>query len=212
MVNKFIESLKGKMGEEAFAKIQAARIGIAGCGGLGSNCASNLVRSGFRFFKIVDFDKVDYSNMDRQFYFTGQTGMDKVSALKDNLKAINPGIEIELIKLKLDKANVSRVFKGCDIIVEALDRAEDKSMMVAAFKDSDKLLVAASGLAGYGGGDDIKTHRLQKNLVVVGDLKSGIDKAPPLSPRVNIAAAKQADVVLERVLTEGALKAGEQGA
>ncbi len=176
------------------------KIGIAGCGGLGSNCASNLVRSGFIKLKIVDFDKVEASNLNRQFYFLDQVNMLKVEALVINLKRINPDVKIDAICERLTKANTEEIFADCDIVVEALDEVECKSMIVSSLVNKVKFMVTASGIAGFGNSDEIKIKRIKKNLALVGDLKTGIEKAPPLSPKVNIAAAKFADLVLEYVL------------
>ncbi|MFH1664537.1 MAG: sulfur carrier protein ThiS adenylyltransferase ThiF [Candidatus Omnitrophota bacterium] len=199
-MNAFEESLAAQLGVEGFRKVQAVKIGIAGAGGLGSNCAFNLVRSGFKRFKIVDFDVVDHSNLNRQFYFYDQVGMSKVEALEANLRRINPDIEVETVVDKIDGDNVGELFADSDIVVEALDWAESKSMLVAGLLKTGKLLVSASGLAGIGDTDGITVHRVRENLVIVGDLTSDSRDMPPVSPRVNIAAAKQADVILDYVV------------
>ncbi len=197
MMDAFRQDLLKKLGEAKLAKIEKARIGIAGAGGLGSNCAACLVRVGFKRFTIADFDLVDPSNLDRQFYFEDQVGMKKVEALRTNLLRINPHLELQMLPVKLVPANIPGTFHGCDVVVECLDQAEAKSMLVSQMLPSGKLIVSASGLGGFGSSDNLRIHRLKKNLVVVGDLASDIEKSPALSPRVSIAAAKQADVVLE---------------
>lgn len=202
-MDKFKEAISSYIGEDSLKKIQTVKIGIAGAGGLGSNCALNLTRVGFRKFKIIDFDVIEHSNLNRQFYFSDQVGMNKVEALRDNLKRINSDIEIEAIVENVDELNAENLFKDCDIIVEAFDKAENKSMLVSKLLKLNKLIVSASGLAGFGGSDNIKTHRVKENLIIVGDLTSDVKNSPPLSPRVNVAAAKQADVILEYVLERG---------
>ncbi|MFA7255665.1 MAG: sulfur carrier protein ThiS adenylyltransferase ThiF [Candidatus Omnitrophota bacterium] len=199
MVNTFRQDLIKKLGEAKLAKIEKARIGIAGAGGLGSNCAACLVRVGFKRFTIADFDLVDPTNLDRQFYFEDQVGMKKVEALGTNLLRINTHLELQMLPVKLEPANIPAIFRNCDVVVECLDQAEVKSMLVSQLLPSGKLIVSASGLGGYGSSDDIQVHKLKPNLVLIGDLASDIAKAPALSPRVSIAAAKQADVVLEFV-------------
>lgn len=198
----FQDNLIKKIGMDNFRKIEKARIGLAGAGGLGSNCAYNLVRAGFKRFIIVDFDIIDPSNLDRQFYFMDQVGMKKVEALKINLLRINPGLELKMIDKKIENTNIKELFNDCDVIVECFDKAEYKSMLVSGLLHSGKLIVSASGLGGIGSSDDIKTHKIKKNLIIIGDLKSDIDRAPALSPRVSVAAAKQADAVLEFVVNE----------
>ncbi|MGA2774857.1 MAG: sulfur carrier protein ThiS adenylyltransferase ThiF [Candidatus Omnitrophota bacterium] len=196
----FREDLIKKFGKENLARVEETRIGIAGAGGLGSNCALNLVRSGFKKFKIVDFDIITPSNLDRQFYFLDQVGQKKVDALKINLCRVNPELDIKTEAVKITENNIKELFKNCHIIVECLDTSEGKSMLVNRLLPEGRFIVSASGLGGVGSSDEIRTHRIKENFVVVGDLKSDIKDKPAVSPRVNIAAAKEADIVLEYVL------------
>lgn len=199
-IEAFEANIIKKIGAENFRKLQKARIGIAGAGGLGSNCAWNLVRVGFKKFTIVDFDVVDPANLDRQFYFLDQVGLDKVDALKNNLLRINPRLEVDIVKTKIDTGSVKELFAKCDIVAECLDVAAAKKMIVEELLRMKKKVVAVSGLGGIGSSDDIKTHRINNNLIMIGDLKSDICHKPALSPRVNVAAAKQADAILECVI------------
>ena len=194
------EDLIKKLGEEKLLIIEGSRIGIAGAGGLGSNCAHNLVRSGFKKFKIVDFDIITPSNLDRQFYFLDQVGQKKVDALRINLFRINPELDIEIESVKITEDNIKELFKDCQIVVECLDSAESKGMLVNRLLPEGKFIVSASGLGGVGSSDEIKVHRIKENLVIIGDLRSDIKDRPALSPRVSIAAAKEADAVLEYLL------------
>ena len=202
-MNDFEKALIGYIGEKNLMKIQKIKVGIAGAGGLGSNCAFNLVRSGFKNFVIADFDVIEYSNLNRQFYFYNQTGQLKTEMLKQNLLAINPDAMIHTVTEKLERHDLHRFFEDCHVVVEAFDKAIYKKMIVEEFIASSKLLVSASGLAGWGKSDDIKTHKLKDNFYIIGDLVSEVaDGLPPISPRVNIAAAKQADVILEYFLNK----------
>lgn len=206
-MNSFEQALSRYLTQEQLVRIRSARVGVAGAGGLGSNCASALVRTGFRYIRIADFDVVECSNLNRQFYFLQQVGQSKVEALKDNLKAINPAAEIEVVQVKLEECNAGDLFADCDVVVEAFDRAEYKKLIVETYLDSAKLLVAASGLAGWGDSDRIRVHRIKDNFYLIGDLTTGVGPGtPPLAPCVTIAAAKQADVVLSYVL--GTLQGG----
>jgi sulfur carrier protein ThiS adenylyltransferase len=200
-MNIFEQALTAYLGPDNLALIQRYHVGIAGAGGLGSNCAFNLVRSGFKRLTLVDFDRVELSNLNRQFYFLDQVGQYKVEALKNNLLRINPDLEITAHVVRVDAANVLSLFSPCDIIVEAFDKVEAKTLLVETFLSSEKLLVAASGLAGWGNSDEIKTRKIKENFYLVGDGKRDVAEGhPPLSPRVNIAAAKEADLVLAWVL------------
>ncbi|WP_058485747.1 sulfur carrier protein ThiS adenylyltransferase ThiF [Defluviitalea phaphyphila] len=200
-MNYFEKSLMNTIGEKRLKKIQKVKIGIAGAGGLGSNCAFNLVRSGFKNFKIVDFDIIDYSNLNRQFFYYNQVGLPKVKALKENLMQINPDVNIEDSQIKLNKDNMDLIFNDCDVVVEAFDKAIYKKMIVETYINSKKLIVSASGLGGWGNSDEIKVHKIKDNFYIVGDLITEVgEKTPPISPRVNITAAKQADIILEYIL------------
>jgi sulfur carrier protein ThiS adenylyltransferase len=188
--------------KEHYAAIRAATIGIAGAGGLGSNCAIHLVRSGFEKFIIADFDIVEPSNLNRQAYFPGHIGLPKADCLKDQLLKINPACSIEALRIKVDASNAPGAFGACDVVVEAFDTPECKAMLVNLFLDSLKLVVSASGLGGFGNSDRIVTRKVRDNFYLIGDGASGVNgDMRPLAPCVGIAAAKQADVVLEWILT-----------
>lgn len=202
----FEQDLINKLGAEGFKKVQSVRVGIAGAGGLGSNCAACLVRSGFKRLVIADFDKLSESNLDRQFYFRDQVGLDKVDALECNLKKINPALDIMKVKTRICRDNVGEIFGGCDIVAECLDSAQAKAEVAAGLLSLSKFVVAVSGLGGVGSSDEIKVRRIKDNLVVIGDLRSDISVRPALSPRVSVAAAKQADTILDRALDKNFLK------
>lgn len=200
-MNLFEKTLENDICKENLKKIQSVKIGIAGAGGLGSNCAFNLVRCGFLNFNIVDFDNVEPSNLNRQFYFYDQIGLPKVEALKVNLTRINPNINMTIQNIKIVSENVGKIFEDCDVVVEAFDRVEYKTLLVERYYSSGKLLVSASGLAGWGNSNAILVKKVHPKFFIIGDLQTEVSKGtPPLSPRVNVAAAKQADVILEYIL------------
>ncbi len=200
MNTAFREDLIRKLGDGGFASVQSATVAIAGAGGLGSNCAASLVRSGFRRIRLVDFDRVEPSNLDRQFFFSDQIGLPKVEALKANLLRINGDLEIEALQLRITQENVQVLFAENAIVAECLDDAETKGIMVSSLATSGRLVVAVSGIGGVGESDAIRVRRINAGLVIIGDMRSDVQTAPALSPRVSIAAAKQADVILEAVL------------
>lgn len=202
--NHFEEAIGNAFGADNLEKIQQVTIGIAGAGGLGSNCAVNLVRSGFTKFIIVDFDHIEYSNLNRQFYFYDQVGRPKVEALQENLLRINPTLQVKIHQQKIEHHNIEGLFQQCHVIVEAFDQARYKKMLVEQYSNGDKLIVSASGIAGWGKSDEVKTHKIKDNFYIVGDLSSQVSKElPPCAPRVAIAAAKQADIILAYVLGGG---------
>ncbi|HOM02109.1 MAG TPA: sulfur carrier protein ThiS adenylyltransferase ThiF [Acetivibrio sp.] len=202
-MNEFEKGLMSYLGKERLERLGKVKVGIAGAGGLGSNCALHFVRSGFKYLKIVDFDVVEPSNLNRQFFFLDQLACPKVLALKENLLRINPDVRIEAIQQKVDKNNAKMLFDDCDAVIEAFDKVEYKTMMVETFASSGKFFVCASGLAGWGNSDEIKIRKIHDRFFMVGDFVTGVKEGvPSISPRVNIAAAKQADLVLSFFITQ----------
>ena len=198
------EMLRQYFSDEELAKIENTHVFIAGCGGLGSNIAHMLTRTGFCKFTLLDFDVIEYKNLNRQFFFPDQIGMKKTEALAQTLMRLNENIELTLLNGKLESSgDVAALTADCDILVEAFDKPENKAIFVTGALGTGKPVISASGLAGHGNSDDIVVRKLKSNLYLVGDGESDISIAPPLAPRVNVAAAKQADLVLDLVLSSG---------
>lgn len=182
--------------------LSTKNVGIAGCGGLGSNCAVALARVGIGKLVLADFDIIEESNLNRQYFFYDQIGKPKVLTLKENILRINPSIKIEEYNIKLGEKEIVDLYKNCDVIVEAFDKAEMKEMIVETVQTffPEKYLVSGVGLAGWGGNDLIRTERFG-NLFIVGDqLNETNEDDPPLAPRVGIVANMMANVVLEILL------------
>jgi sulfur carrier protein ThiS adenylyltransferase len=178
-------------------------VGIAGCGGLGSNAAMSLARVGIRNFVLADFDVVEESNLNRQYYFRAQLGKKKVFELAGNIRLVNHEINIECHDIYLDPTNVPAVFGSCDLIIEAFDKAEAKQMLVETVLAHwpDKPLILGVGMAGTGNFNLIRQHQWDKNIYVCGDSVTEIsDENPPLAPRVCIVANMQANLTLELLL------------
>jgi len=185
---------------EERAALESVRVGIAGAGGLGSNCAMHLVRSGVKHITIADFDAVNESNLNRQFFFRDQIGQKKVEAVKANLLRIEPDADIRAVDMRLDVSSAREVFADCGIVVEAFDAVDAKVMLVSAFASSGKKLVTASGLAGWGRSNAMRVRKMG-NIVAIGDGETSVgDGAAPVSPRVGIAAAMEANAVVSLLL------------
>lgn len=182
------------------AELARVRVGLAGAGGLGSNCAMLLVRSGVKRLTIVDFDLVEPSNLNRQFFFPEDCGRPKVAALGERLLRLSPDLDLRLINERLSAESAPTLFADCAVVVEALDRAEYKAALLGCLAETGVFLVGASGLGGLGG-PAMRKRRLGANLVCVGDFESAVDETrPPLAPRVMQAAALEAEAVLEFIL------------
>ena len=176
------------------------KVGIAGAGGLGSNCAASLARTGVGTLVIADFDKIESSNISRQFYFIDQVGMMKTTALKENLKRIRPEMNVVVHQTVLNEKNIPSVFRDCQVIVEAFDRADMKQMLVETVQKelTGIPLIVGSGLAGWGNTEILKFRKIDETLFICGDeMSEATDDYPPLAPRVCIVASMQANAVIE---------------
>lgn len=176
------------------------RVGIAGAGGLGSNCAVALARSGVGTLIISDFDVIEESNLSRQYYFRDQIGKMKTVALKENIARINPDILIITFQEKLNSLNIPEVFKDCDIIIEAFDTSDMKEMLIQTvqLKLPGMPLIIGSGVAGWGKSDFIKCRKIDSTLFVCGDETSDVSEdLPTMAPKVGIVANMQADLAVE---------------
>lgn len=175
-------------------------VGIAGAGGLGSNCAVALARSGIGHLIIADHDIIDIGNLNRQYYFIDQVGMKKTEALKENIRRINPDTRIDIYNTELTRDNIPVIFRDCDIIVEALDQSEMKEMLAETILSvwPERPLIIGSGLAGYGKTNKLKERTIGNTLIACGDEESETsDDLPPMAPRVGIVANMQANAVVE---------------
>ncbi|NLW31138.1 MAG: sulfur carrier protein ThiS adenylyltransferase ThiF [Fibrobacter sp.] len=201
MDNLFSDAIKSFYSEEQYIKIISARIAVAGAGGIGSNCAHALIRCGFEKMLIADFDTVSAKNLNRQMFFHDQIGKPKVDCLKKNLLRINPRAQIQASCTRIERDNIHELFDKYDIIIEAFDNPECKSMLVEEFMGSGKLIVSVSGIGGFGDAEKIVTRKIHPDFYIVGDGISEVnDSVKPYAPMVLTAAAKQADIVLSWVL------------
>lgn len=184
-------------------KLNEARVAIAGLGGLGSNVAFYLTRIGVGHLHLIDFDRVDITNLNRQQYFVHHIGRYKTEALKEELLAIQPYADIRTDCVRVTEKNLSELFSEDDIICEAFDVPECKSMLVNGILEQfpEKKLVAASGMAGYGKSNDIVTRQIMKNFYLCGDEVSEIREGFGLmAPRVAICAAHEANLITELII------------
>lgn len=191
------------MTRESYRKrLSEAKVGIAGCGGLGSNCAAALARAGVGRLVFADHDTVSEANLDRQFYFRDQVGRAKAECLAENLRRIEPSLGIDARTCRLDPDGIVGLFADCDVIVEAFDAADQKAMLIETVLSRMKgtWLVAASGIAGYGRDANLGMH-VSGRLVLCGDLESEVcAELPPMAPRVGIVANMEADAVVSILL------------
>jgi len=188
-----------------YAQVKNASVAIAGLGGLGSNIAVMLARTGVGHLHLVDFDTVDLTNLNRQQYSIRHLGRFKTEALKEQLLEICPFVDIRIDTVQVTEANAVQLFYLDEIVCEAFDSADSKAMLAATLlsKWKGKALIAASGMAGYGNSNKIKSRKIRDNFYICGDevtdIKQGIGL---MAPRVALCAAHQANLALELIIGE----------
>lgn len=193
------KALSGRHGEDIQKKFSSAAVAICGLGGLGSNIALALARAGIGKLILIDFDRVDITNLHRQQYKASQIGKFKTEALSENLKEIAPYIDLETHTVRIREDNAAELLKTADIICEAFDEAECKAMLANLVLETmtDKYLIAASGMAGMSSANTIQTRRISKRFYLCGDGTSDVSEAGSfVSSRVMLCAAHQAHTVL----------------
>ena len=185
-------------------KLKKTRVCILGLGGLGSNVVVLLARSGIGSLKLVDFDIVEASNLNRQQYRISHIGLKKTEAMKSIIREINPFVEVDISDIKVDRENIYSIVGDIELVVEAFDRAETKAMTLEALlTNTNKIVVSASGMAGLGSANEIVTRKIKDNFYLIGDNYSDYEEySGIMSTRVMICAAHQANMVLRLILEE----------
>ncbi len=189
---------------EIAEKLSSAVVGIAGLGGLGSNAAVALARAGIGTLILVDFDRVEFSNLNRQYYMLDDIGRYKADALKERLKKINPFVRLMVHNEKITRENCLLFFKEAAVVIEAVDEPSTKELVIESILSGSRTMavVAGSGMGGVGKNNDIKERKVGR-LTVVGDEKTAVEEGVPLlAPRVCIVANMQANAAIEILLKE----------
>ena len=199
------EALNIRHGEDLQNKISAARVAVCGLGGLGSNIAIALARAGVGHLHLIDFDRVDLTNLNRQQYAVGQLGQYKTDALRETLSLVSPYCDVTCDTIQVTEENLPDLLKTEDYICEAFDRAEAKAMLVSGVLEHfpEKYLVAASGLAGLGSANTIQTRRVSRRFYLCGDGTSDSSVGLGLvASRVLVCAAHEANMILRLIAGE----------
>ena len=192
-------ALDGRFGRELRERFEGARVAVCGLGGLGSNVAIALARSGVGTLDLYDFDRVDITNLNRQQYEVSQLGMLKTQALPENLARIAPFCQVNATTLRISEADIPGLFDADDVVCECFDRAEAKAMLVQGVLEAypGKPLVSASGMAGLGSANSIRTRKIGHSWYLCGDGSSDVaDGLGLVSSRVLACAAHEAHMVL----------------
>ena len=200
---EWINALVERHGEERQNAFLNATVAICGLGGLGSNIATALTRAGIGKLILIDFDKVDITNLNRQQYKMSQLGRPKTECCLENLRDISPYTEIIIYTVKLTEENISELLGNADIICEAFDKADQKAMLVNTVLETfpDKYMLSGTGLAGFGSANTIQSRKVFGKFYLCGDEKSDVNDGIGLvASRVMVCAAHEAHMVL-RILS-----------
>lgn len=195
------EMMRSRHTSGVYDAVKNAKVAVAGLGGLGSNIAIMLARTGVGHIHLIDFDVVDASNLNRQQYGIRHLGMYKTDALKEELKEINPFLDITSDCVKIRKDNVVELLKNDDIVCEAFDNPEAKAMLTdTVLTGTDKILVASSGMAGIESSNTIVTRKITDRFFICGDGVTAAKEGMGLmAPRVTICAAHQANMIIRLI-------------
>ena len=203
--NEWQAALDERFGRELRERFEGARVAVCGLGGLGSNVAIALARSGVGCLHLIDFDRVDITNLNRQQYEVSQLGMPKTEALPQNLARIAPYCRVVAQTLKISEQDIPGLFDEDDIVCECFDKPEAKAMLVQGVLETYpvKPLVAASGMAGLSSANTIRTRKVGRSLYLCGDGQSDVsDGLGLVSSRVLACAAHEAHMVLRLLAGE----------
>ena len=201
----WLSALIERHGAARQEKFSRGRVAICGLGGLGSRVAELLTRAGVGYLRLIDFDRLEATNLNRQWYFMEQLGRYKAEALADNLRRITPYAELDVHTVRITEDNIASLLADVDVIVEAFDNATCKAMLVNGVREQFPRchLVAASGMAGFASANAMRVRRLSENFYLCGDGRSAADAGDGLyGARVNICSAQEALVVLQLLAGE----------
>ena len=196
---EFYDALAGRLGRDATDILRSSTVGIAGLGGLGSNIAMLLARSGVGEIVIADFDTVELSNIHRQNYPLDSVGMKKTTATAKEIERINPWCKVEQHDVNITKDNIS-IFSDCDVVCEAFDDAEQKIMLIESLSEMNKKIISGNGMAGIASANSIITKKVGSDIYICGDGITDVKDNSLMPSRVTVCAAHQANAAIRIIL------------
>ena len=137
-------------GEEGQKKLAEAKVGIAGCGGLGTVVVTNLASAGIGSMIIADKDVPDITNLNRQFVYREGDEESKADLLSQWACDLNPEVAVDYYEGELNEFTLPALFEDCDILVDCLDNMGTRKLLNAFSQETGKVLVHA-GVTGYTG-------------------------------------------------------------
>lgn len=142
------ERVESLIGIDNLNKIKEKTVMVVGLGGVGGHCVESLIRSGIGNIIIVDFDKVELSNLNRQVIsYYDAIGMKKTDVCKERIKSINPGCNVISLDMFLDSKNIDSILKdhNIDYIVDACDSIDTKKVLIEKSIENKIKLITCLG-------------------------------------------------------------------
>ena len=174
----------GLLGEDNFKLIQEKVIAIFGLGGVGGTALESLARTGFKHFILVDFDKVDPSNLNRQILYTSKdVGRNKVEAAKARILSINEDADIKTYQCKAQEFVFNQKI---DFVVDAIDDVDGKLFLLNKAQENNVPLIMSLGMANRFNPEQVKVCKLNQT------------KNDPLAKKIRYLA-KKAELDLSKI-------------
>ena len=159
-MNNIFDRSVGLLGKENFDLIQDKVIAVFGLGGVGGTCLEALARTGFKHFILIDFDKVDPSNLNRQILYTQKDiGRNKVEAAKERIISVNPEADIQIFNCKAQDFDFSQKI---DFIVDAIDDANGKLYILGKAQEMNIPHIMSLGMANRFDPSKVKIAKLNQ--------------------------------------------------
>ena len=150
----------GLLGEDNFNKLQDKVIAVFGLCGVGGTALEALARTGFQHFIIVDFDKVDPSNLNRQILYTSKDiGREKVEAAKERILSINPDADVKSFKSKAQEFDFNQKI---DYLVDAIDDVDGKLFLAIKAQENNIPLIMSLGMANRFNPEQVRISKLNQ--------------------------------------------------
>lgn len=151
------------IGESKYQKIKTSNILVLGVGGVGGYAIETLIRSGIENITLVDFDKVDISNINRQIIAVNSNiGKNKTEEWKKRILSINPNVKVNIINEKINSYNINILFNSnYDFIIDACDTVIVKKLLIKICKEKNINLITVCGMG----------KKLNPSLIKICDIK-----------------------------------------
>ena len=190
-MNNIFDRSIGLLGKENFDVIQDKVIAVFGLGGVGGTCLEALARTGFKHFLLIDFDKVDPSNLNRQILYTQKDIVrNKVEAAKEKILSINPEADIQIFNSKAQDFDFKQKM---DFIVDAIDDVNGKLYILAKAQEMNIPHIMSLGMANRFDPSKVKIAKLNQthNDPLAKKLRYMVKKQGLNTANINVAISEE---------------------